>query len=290
PEFFNFFMGMKLTAALTEKFVGMVDIPLLSSPTLASSLKNKDVVEFDLGKLQALSESERLQYVLIVQDPFTTYYDADVVRDVVLTIKKLGYKPVILPFKANGKPQHIKGFLDKFAKTAKNAADFLNQMATLNIPMLGTDPAMVLCYRDEYKHALGEHRGDFNVHLFQEWLLPRLTGDKKALTDKQYFLFGHCTEVTAEPTSSDDWAKIFNHFGAQLSNVPVGCCGMAGTYGHDATKLADSKAIYSLSWEAEIAKRERSQCLATGYSCRSQVKRIEGETLKHPVQALLEIL
>jgi Fe-S oxidoreductase len=65
---------------------------------------------------------------------------------------------------------------------------------------------------------------------------------------------------------------------------------MAGTFGHDAKKLNESKAIYSLSWEAEIAKRERSQCLATGYSCRSQVKRIEGETLKHPVQALLSLL
>jgi Fe-S oxidoreductase len=65
---------------------------------------------------------------------------------------------------------------------------------------------------------------------------------------------------------------------------------MAGTFGHDATKVEQSKMIYSLSWEEEIAKRERSQCLATGYSCRSQVKRIEGEVLKHPVQALLSIL
>ena len=47
---------------------------------------------------------------------------------------------------------------------------------------------------------------------------------------------------------------------------------------------------FSLSWEQEIAKRDRAACLATGYSCRSQVKRIEGQTLKHPVQALLEIL
>ncbi|WP_028865791.1 D-2-hydroxyglutarate dehydrogenase YdiJ [Psychromonas aquimarina] len=290
PDFFNFFMKMKLTASLTEKYVGMVDIPLLSSPTLKASLHKQDITEFDLAKLQALPMIERESYVLIVQDPFTTYYDADVVRDLVLTVKKLGYKPVILPFKPNGKAQHIKGFLDKFAKTTKNTAEFLNKMAELNIPMLGADPAMVLCYRDEYKHALGEQRGEFNVQQFQEWLLPRLKGKAKASKDKQFFLFGHCTEKTAEPTSSGDWAKIFTHFGGQLSDVAVGCCGMAGTFGHDAGKLADSKAIYSLSWEAEIAKRERAACLATGYSCRSQVKRIEGQTLKHPVQALLEIL
>ena len=290
PGFFNFFIKMKLTASLTEKFVGMVDIPLLSTPTLKAELKKQDIVEFDLAKLQALSTEERESYVLIVQDPFTTYYDASVVRDIVLSIKKLGYKPVILPFKPNGKPQHIKGFLSKFAKTAKDSAQFLNQIALLNIPMLGSDPAMVLCYRDEYKQALNEQRGDFHVQLFQEWLLPRLKGEANVATNQQFFLFGHCTEVTAEPNSSSDWAKIFQHFGAQLSSVAVGCCGMAGTYGHDAGKLADSKAIYSLSWEAEIKKRDRSACLASGYSCRSQVKRIEGQTLKHPVQALLEIL
>jgi len=290
PRFFNFFMKMKITASLTEKFVGMVDIPLLSAPTLKSSLKKQTITEFDLEKLQALTPIEREGYVLIVQDPFTTYYDADVVRDLMLSIKKLGYKPVLLPFKPNGKPQHIKGFLEKFAKTTQDSAQFLNEMSALSIPMVGTDPAMVLCYRDEYKQALGNKRGQFTVQLFQEWLKPRLKGKAKTLTDKQFYLFGHCTEKTAEPTSAGDWAKIFNHYGASFSDVAVGCCGMAGTFGHDAGKVEQSKAIYSLSWEAEIGKRDRSECLATGYSCRSQVKRIEGEVLKHPVQALLTIL
>jgi FAD/FMN-containing dehydrogenase/Fe-S oxidoreductase len=290
PRFFNFFMKMKLTALLTEKVVGMVDIPLLSFPTLKSSLQKQDISEFDLQKLQALSKQERESYVLIVQDPFTTFYDADVVRDLMLLAKKLGYKPVLLPFKPNGKPQHIKGFLTEFAKTAKNSADFLNQMAELDIPMIGADPAMVLCYRDEYKRALGDKRGEFNVQQIQEWLLPRLQGDEKPATDKEYFLFGHCTEKTAIPSSGGDWGTLFRHFGATLTDVAVGCCGMAGTYGHDAGNLEDSKRIYSLSWEAEIAKRDRSACLATGYSCRSQVKRIEGVHLKHPLQALLEIL
>ncbi len=31
------------------------------------------------------------------------------------------------------------------------------------MPMVGVDPALVLRYRDEYKLALGEQRGDFHV-------------------------------------------------------------------------------------------------------------------------------
>jgi len=290
PRFFNFFINLKITAVLTEKIIGMVDVPKLTFPTLKSSLKKHDITVFDLDKLRALTPAEREQYVLIVQDPFTTYYDADVVRDLLLAMKKLGYKPVVLPFKPNGKPQHIKGFLSQFAKTAKNAAEFLNQVSELDIPMVGADPAMVLCYRDEYNRALGEQRGNFTVQLFQEWLKPRLKGTPKDPSNTSFYLLGHCTEKTAEPNSGNDWATIFKHFGCTLSEVAVGCCGMAGTYGHDAGKLAESKAIYSLSWEAEIAKRGRENCLATGYSCRSQVKRIEGETLKHPVQALLSLL
>ena len=54
-----------------------------------------------------------------MQDPFTSYYDAQVVADFVRLAEKLGYQPVVLPFSPNGKAQHIKGFLNRFAKTAQ---------------------------------------------------------------------------------------------------------------------------------------------------------------------------
>ncbi|MCK5818921.1 MAG: FAD-binding oxidoreductase [Psychromonas sp.] len=290
PNFFNFFMKMKLVVWLTKNFGALVDIPLLSSPGIKFSLANENIMPFNLKHLQSLSISERANHVLIVQDPFTTYYDAEVIRDLVLTIKKLGFQPILLPFQPNGKPQHVNGFLDKFAKTAKNAAAFLNEIAQLEIPLIGTDPAMVLCYRDEYKQALGAARGKFKVQLFQEWLCVNLKGNPKLPLSDPFYLFAHCTEKTAEPSYSNDWATIFNHFGAKLIDVVVGCCGMAGTYGHDAQKVGESKQIYNLSWQEEINKREFTQCLATGYSCRSQVKRIENRSLKHPVQALLTLL
>lgn len=290
PRFFNFFTELPVSISCTEKILGMVDVPSLSSPPLQALLKNMHDTHFDLQKLEALSWDERARHVLIVQDPFTSYYDAQVVHDVILCIKKLGYQPILLPFKPNGKAQHIKGFLDKFAKTAQSAAYFLNALSRLNIPMLGTDPAMVLCYRDEYKSILEDKRGDFTVLMFQEWLKHNLKGLMKAPTGQQFYLFGHCTEKTAEPIFASDWTSIFEHYGAKLDEVAVGCCGMAGTFGHDVSKVQQSKAIYSLSWESALKKRTRSACLATGYSCRSQVKRIEGEVLQHPVQALLHLL
>ena len=72
---------------------------------------------------------------------------------------------MLLPFKPNGKPQHVKGFLHEFKVTAKNAAEFLNKLNDINAPLVGLDASLVMCYRDEYNTILENNRGDFHVQL-----------------------------------------------------------------------------------------------------------------------------
>ena len=158
--------------------------------------------------------------------------------------------------------------------------------------MVGVDPALVLCYRDEYNEVLGEKRGDFEVLNVHEWLEPRLE-EFEATTSKStqpWYLFSHCTEKTKMPNAEKEWGRIFTHFGASLNTVPVGCCGMAGTFGHEVDKLEMSRDIYGLSWKPQIEQLPKDRCLVTGYSCRSQVKRFDSTKMQHPLQALLKIV
>ncbi|TCB91878.1 D-2-hydroxyglutarate dehydrogenase YdiJ [Enterobacter wuhouensis] len=291
PKTFNFFINQPLVRKLSEKHIGMVDLPLLSVPSLQRQLVGHRSANMTLEQLEALSPEQKAKVVLVVQDPFTSYYDAQVVADFVRLAEKLDYQPVVLPFSPNGKAQHIKGFLNRFAKTAQKTSDFLNRVAQLGIPMVGVDPALVLCYRDEYKQTLGDKRGDFHVMLVHEWLPAALQGTaSRDVSGEPWYLFGHCTEVTALPGAPAQWAAIFARFGAKLESVSVGCCGMAGTYGHEVKNHASSLGIYELSWHQAMQRLPRSRCLATGYSCRSQVKRVEGNGVRHPLQALLEII
>ena len=291
PKTFNFFMSQPWVRKLSEMHIGMVDLPLLSSPSLQQKMVAHRSANMTLEELEALDAGQKARIVLVVQDPFTSYYDAQVVEDFVRLVEKLGYQPVLLPFSPNGKAQHIKGFMTRFAKTARKTADFLNRVAQLGIPMVGVDPALVLCYRDEYKLVLGKERGDFHVMLVHEWLpLVLEDGARQEVSGESWYLFGHCTEVTALPGAPNQWAAIFAHYGAKLESVSVGCCGMAGTYGHEVKNHANSLGIYALSWQQAMQRLPRNRCLATGYSCRSQVKRIEGNGVRHPLQALLEIV
>ncbi len=76
----------------------------------------------------------------------------------------------------------------------------------------------------------------------------------------------------------------------KLDVVAVGCCGMAGTYGHEAQNQHNSRALYDMSWQQPITDLQPEQILVTGFSCRSQVKRYEGRKPLHPLQQLLQLL
>lgn len=299
PKLVNSILSLKAYDSLSAKTIGYVNTPLLSVPTLKNQVKKAGYSGFDLTKLQYLTDKQREGYVLIVQDPFTSFYDANTVQSMMALIRKLGLEPILLPFKPNGKAQHVKGFLSRFAKTASSSSEFLNQLAQLKIPMLGMDASMVLCYRDEYAKTLGDSRGNFEVLLAHEWLLSFINKDNdfKVNSDlndsdaQQVFkLFAHCTEKTALVNSENEWLSIFNHFGLSLEKVSVGCCGMAGTYGHEKSNLDNSKGLFDLSWQPKLAELDTSQILATGFSCRSQVKRLTELKARHPVEAILASL
>lgn len=292
PNTLNFFFKQRWVQKLTAATIGFVDAPLLSVPTLKTQMKGNSALGYDLPALKALSVAERARFVLVVQDPFSSYYDAPVVADFIALVAALGFQPVLLPMKANGKPEHIKGFLKAFNATARNSGEFLAEVAALGMPLVGLDPAMVLCYRDEYRTVAGSRADEFEVLLSHEWLLSVLgeipPGASRATTPMR--LLGHCTEKTALPAAMDEWKKIFAHFGVPLESAPVGCCGMAGTYGHEGPNQQASRAIYDLSWAPAVAGRDPQQLLSSGYSCRSQVKRYEGFKPRHPVQALLALV
>lgn len=47
---------------------------------------------------------------------------------------------------------------------------------------------------------------------------------------------------------------VFEAFGLGLSTLPLGCCGMTGTYGYEAEHSAMSEPSYGLSLAGQVAR------------------------------------
>lgn len=285
--FYNFMMRRKGIAWIIDRFFGIVDSPLFSRHDLGRTLQCCEVSAATPQALAELSDSERSRSVIFVQDAFTRYFDTELLAASIELAFRLGYRVWLAPFSPNGKPLHVQGFLHRFAKAAARNAGSLNAISDSGIPLVGLDPAMTLVYRQEYAHLPGVQAPP--VLLMQEWLEQALPQDAADNAPKAFRLFGHCTEKTNAPDSSRQWERLFARRGLQLRTEATGCCGMSGTYGHEARNVATSRVIFGQSWEPRLAAiSDRAEPLATGYSCRSQVKRLQTRRLRHPVEVLLD--
>lgn len=292
PGLSNVLMKLAPVAWFLRKIVGVVDTPPIAERTLRAGLVERRAEAFDLSALSDLPAEERKQVVFIAQDAFTTYYEPQVALAAYDLLKKLGKKPIFLPFRQNGKALHVKGFLRWFRKVARSNADFYTSVASLGIPIVGIEPAVTLTYRDEYPKELGEL--SFRVKLLQEYLVEERDA-LKAFADgrsEKYRLFGHCTERTYEPKSQELWRSVFREVGVELTLESTGCCGMCGVFGHEAEHYEESLGVFEMSWKKHLPVEAagRAKTLATGHSCRSQVKRFEGFIPQHPAEALLQYL
>ena len=224
---------------------------------------------------------------MIVQDAFTTYYETPLLLDLIDLIQALGFRPWLAPYRPNGKALHVHGFLGAFERTASANTAMLRDLAAAGVTLVGLDPSMTLTYRSEYAGAL--ERGSVpDVLLVQEWLARNLDACPAVGGRATYRLLPHCTERTNALAAVRDWSSVFAAFGLRLTILASGCCGMAGTWGHEAEHRPMSEHIYALSWAPHVAAAGTSgTLLADGYSCRSQAKLIDGVRLLHPVQALL---
>lgn len=173
--------------------------------------------------------------------------------------------------------------------------------------MVGFDPALTICYRDEYKELLKDRRGDFEVLLPEEWL-ERAFNDSRVISfletnkakikevsaqdrfNRTWYLFAHCTENALVPRAVAMWQMALKHFNLDLLPIPVSCCGMAGMHGHMVQNQDESYKVWNMGWKKELEKRDFNSCLVTGFSCRSQVYRMEGKEAMHPIYVLLDLL
>ncbi|MGE6608428.1 D-2-hydroxyglutarate dehydrogenase YdiJ [Halomonas sp. NPDC076908] len=287
---YNALIGQRWVEKLMRSSVGISDSPALSRASVKKQLRAWGVAEATPTALTLLTEQQRASSVIIVQDAFTTHFEATLVMDVVELLSRLNLRVFVMPFSANGKPLQVQGFLGAFERTAAKQAERLRNLAQFAIPMVGIDPAMTLTYRQEYVKALGNEAVP-EVLMLQEWLATRintLVPSQLELTDPGFKLLSHCTEKTNAPGSPKAWQQVFAAFGLELELMASGCCGMSGTYGHENRNVATSKTIYAQSWQPQVEAQENAgKLLATGYSCRSQVKRYSEQVLPHPLQALL---
>lgn len=272
---------------------GLTALPLLPKTSLSREAARLDVPVATRTRIERLSTEERHRAVIFVPDAFTTHFEPKVVVAAIALARKMGLIPMLAPPHVNGKALHVHGYLARFSAAAVRSARLLHDLAQSGVPLVGLDPSMTLAYRSEYRSVPGCGRAP-PVLLPQEWLsanLERLSDRATHGIERHVTLMAHCTERSNAPAATALWESIFDRLGARLKFADVGCCGMAGTFGHEVRNRKISEKLYATSWAGPIGDISADSLVtATGYSCRSQIKFIDKRSIPHPIEVIYSLL
>ena len=268
-------VGMALGRPIL-RLLGLVELPKFSNVTANQQLKNVGVDAFDWSQI----EQPKANSVVLIQDSFTHCFDTQVIGAAAKVLKNLGYNVIVPPPRHNGKGLHVKGMREAFSEVSRANQAFFDRIVSTGLPMVGVEAVVNLIGRSEVKSA---GVAGWKVQSLQEFLV---TQDLPKRLQGQARLMPHCTEKTALPTMGSDWQAVFKALGAELSVEQSGCCGMSGVYGHEAKNRESAVKLFEMSW----ADKQPADALVTGFSCRCQVKAIEGARPQHPIEWLAERL
>jgi FAD/FMN-containing dehydrogenase/Fe-S oxidoreductase len=287
PGLNNALMGQKWLKSLLG-IAAKRSLPQLQKQTLRQWFK-------------AFNQSVKSRKVYLFCDEYTNYYDVEIGRKAILLLNKLGYEVLMVAHEESGRAYISKGFLEEARKIATaNVIQFKNLVSN-EIPLIGIEPSSILSFRDEYMNLVDNSLKDEaitlskSVFLIDEFLANQIdanhiNSELFSKESKQILLHAHCHQKALSSTTYSK--KILTlPLNFTVSEIPSGCCGMAGSFGYEKEHFNLSQTIGGQVLFPAIKNANKKVILAAnGTSCRHQIFDGVKKTAKHPVEILYDAL
>jgi FAD/FMN-containing dehydrogenase/Fe-S oxidoreductase len=234
----------------------------------------------------------------ILADEFTNFNDLSVGVAVVKLLTQLGYTLELAKVGNTGRALFSKGLLGRAKKLVDKNLKLLKGQLSDETPLIGMEPSALLSFRDEYIDLATDQNLAKKVarhsYLFEEFIANEI--DKGNISSNQFRpldskikYHGHCHQkaISSLTPLKKSLDLIPN---SQVELIPSGCCGMAGSFGYEKEHYEISMKIGGMVLFPEVIKNRDAIIIATGTSCRHQIKDGTEKKSFHPAEVLLRHL
>lgn len=262
-------------------------------------LSNKPLLKIIAsGKINLLPENP-IKTVYLFIDEFTNYLDTQIGLDCINLLVKLNYKVKIVTHSESGRAFISKGFLKEAKKCADKNIEVFKNLISNETPLVGIEPSAILGFRDEYIRLATDQNAarvlSKNVFLVEEFLqaemkIGNIHPSQFTSEEKTIKIHGHCHQkALSNIICTFDVLNFPEKFNVTV--IPSGCCGMAGSFGFEKEHYEISMKIGEQTLLPAVRKTKNEVIIAAnGTSCRHQIK--DGVQCKalHPISILYESL
>ncbi|MEP3837695.1 MAG: FAD-linked oxidase C-terminal domain-containing protein [Algibacter sp.] len=286
--------NLVLNTKFAKKMLGLAterNLPRLAHKTLFNWYAE--------NKTRLSSKSKTQGEVYLFVDEFTNYYDVNIGIDCIELLTDLGYKVNITKHEESGRGFISKGVLGKAKKIANFNIEFFKDKLSKDIPLVGIEPSAILTFRDEYLRLASDKEAALtiakNTYTIEEFIKREF--DKKKIKPERFTngfktlkIHGHCQQkALSNTTSVYQMLTIPKNYKATI--ITSGCCGMAGSFGYEKEHYNISMKVGEDTLFPKIRHTSDEVIIvASGTSCRHQIKDGTNKESKHPISVLREAL
>lgn len=226
--------------------------------------------------------------VVLFIDTFNGYFESANARAAVKVLQAAGYT-VHVARKAQADGKHLccgrthlaGGDVDAARAKAREVLDALLPFAQKQIAIVGLEPSCLLTLRDEFLSlGLGAPAQQVagQALLLEEFLARELAAGRLAALKerlrplgRKVLLHGHCHQKAFGAVGPI--AEVLKLIpGVQPELIESSCCGMAGSFGYEASHYEVSMQMAELSLLPAVRKEPDAVVVADGTSCRHQIR------------------
>lgn len=235
--------------------------------------------------------------VILWDDTYLSYNEIEIGQAAVRVLEAAGFEVHLLKDRrCCGRPMISKGLLKNARENAAHNVNLLAPYAAAGVPVIGIEPSCIATLRDEYPDLLRteESRLVAQHSFFIEEFLANLSEMNlpfvKPKTPQNILVHGHCYQKALIGTGA--LLKMLRALpNTTVTEIPSGCCGMAGSFGYEREHYEVSMAAgEDRLFPAVREASEDTLIVAAGTSCRHQIADGTGREAIHPVVALARYL
>ncbi|MBX3394472.1 MAG: FAD-binding protein [Phycisphaerae bacterium] len=300
PSLTNALSGSDLTRALLERFFGIdrrVPPPRFAARTFRQWFAGRsNPVNRPVPDRRHFTESPAdinagSQSVIYYVDTWTNHFTPQVGIATVTVLEALGYRVWVPPTVCCGRPAISKGMLDIASQQALSNVESLAPLVARGASIVVTEPSCLSAMIDEWPQLVRTEQARAIASCAQSaesFVVRHLRANHGAAPRNSPLampirLHGHCHQKALGGTA-DTLALLQLIADGRASEINSGCCGMAGSFGHEKEHYDTARAVGEQRLFPAVRDRGDSTVAVTGFSCRHQIEHHTGVHVRHVME------
>ncbi|MEN3285544.1 MAG: hypothetical protein V7607_6684 [Solirubrobacteraceae bacterium] len=230
--------------------------------------------------------------VVLFADTFNEHLHPEILRATAETLEAAGRR-VEVPdgLLCCGRPLYDYGMLDTAERFLARVLERLRPWIRAGVHVVGAEPSCVAVFRDELPNLLPHDEDAKRLSLqtltLAEYLRQEASDWRPPRREGRALLHVHCHQAAVMGFEAD--LEVLRAMGLDAEKLDSGCCGLAGSFGFEASKYELSKAVYEQRLAGMIRDAGADAVLvADGFSCRTQIDQLGGRRALHLAELIAQ--